>query len=433
MSSFSELTQDYATKPVPKDKTVPGWQIALVKIGVVLALPAFIIGAQLGDALGLTKSSLAFFLGGLILAVLGCLTGTIGARSGLSTAMITRFAFGRRGATLVSVMLAISLLGWFGVTVDLFGKSLNSTVIKLFEFDLGEEIYIVGGGVLMIVTTIFGFSALQRLADLVVPILLIGLFWVCWLALEQADIATLLAVEADKLSLGLAVSAVVGSMVVGVTIFPDICRFAHNATQGKIAALLSFGLAVPVILVLSAIPSLVSGEKDLILIMLGLGLGVAALLLLVFTAWTTNAGNLYSSTLAFETLATQTAKWKLTSIIGAIGTLLAIFGITSYLISILVLVGVCIPPIAGIYIADFYYLRGRQYDIDRLASLPDFNKPAFIAWAIASSIGYLTSQGIFSLTTIPSCDSVLIAFLLYYLFIKAYRPLQQTAASPNAL
>lgn len=418
VTKFSELTQDHALSPVPKAQTVSGWQIALVKIGVVLALPAFISGAKIGYSMGLTKGCLAFLAGGLILAIIASLTGSIGAKSGLSTAMITRFAFGKRGAHIVNLILAVSLMGWFGVTVDLFGKTLNNTINNLFSMDIGKSAYIVFGGIIMIATTVFGFRALQRLSDALVPLMILGLCWVCYLSLEDVNVGLLLSSGTGELRLGLAISAVVGGMVVGTTIFPDLSRFAHNSYHSKLAAFTCYGVAAPFILAFAAIPSLVSGEDDLILIMLSLGLGVSALLLLVFTAWTTNAGNLYSSTLAFKTLLVKSDKWKITLMLGMTGSVLAILGITSQFISFLIILGVTIPPVAGIYIADFYFVKHQTYTVERMDNLPDYCLPAFFAWTAASAIGYATSKDAFVLTTIPACDSAIMAFTIYYAQFK---------------
>ena len=56
-----------------------------------------------------------------MLTIIGCITGSIGARTRLSSYMLVRIAFGDRGASLVNLAFALSLLGWFGVNIDLFG------------------------------------------------------------------------------------------------------------------------------------------------------------------------------------------------------------------------------------------------------------------------------------------------------------------------
>ena len=419
MSRLQALTQDYNRTPVPDGKTVSAWHIALIKIGIVIALPAFFTGAEIGVAMGLADACLVIVVAAFLLALLAAMTGTVGACSRLSTSMILQFSFGRVGAKFVNLILAATLLGWFGVTTALFGHTLNDLAVSTLNSRPAPVLYMFLGGMLMIVTTIFGFKALRKLSDMVVPLLLAGLVAVSYVSSRQAELHPVLSVPGDgSLSIGLGISALVGGMVVGVTIFPDLTRYAHSPGHGQAAAGLSYGLGVPLVLIAVAIPSIITGEKDLLLIMLSLGLGISSLMLLVITAWTTNAGNLYSSSLVLATLFQAVDKWKICIVAGLIGTVLAVSGITDYFLSFLLLLGVCIPPIAGIYLADFYCVRNKQYDLNRLEQFPAIHIKAFLAWVIGISVASITSRDMITLTSIPSCDAIAAAFSAYLLQAK---------------
>lgn len=407
---------EFARERVPDHIGISGWRIALIKIGVLIALPAFIMGAELGFKLGFERSLIAFVAGASILFILAAGTATVGSRTRLSTSMLIQFVFGRHGAQAVSVVLAATLTGWFGVTAELFGQSLEQISSDIIGFNPGAAAYIIMGGVLMVLTTIYGIRGLQRLADLAVPLLLIGLAIIAYLGLQQAAPGALSAEPAEPLAIGVGISAVVGSMAAGVSIFPDICRFAHTPAHGRLAAFLTLGAGVPVVLGLSALPSVATGEGSLIAIMISLGLGVPALLLLVFTAWTTNSGNLYSSSLMMGTVARNLKQKTLVVIIGIVGTALAVGGITTYLIPVLLLVGFSVPPIASVYIADFFIVRRGHLDVADWHAVPAFRVPALVAWGAAIGVALLTSNGVFTITTVPACDSILTALGLYLAF-----------------
>ena len=371
--------------------------------------------------MGLADACLVIIVAAFLLALLAALTGTVGASSRLSTSMILQFSFGRHGAKCVNLILATTLLGWFGVTTALFGHTLNDLVISTLNFRLVPTLYMLLGGLLMIVTTVFGFKALQKLSDLVVPLLLIGLVVVSYISTQRSEFYPLMSTPGDgSLSVGLGISALVGGMVVGVTIFPDLTRYAHSSGHGRAAAGLSYGLGVPFVFITVAIPSIVTGEKDLLLIMLSLGLGITSLLLLIITAWTTNAGNLYSSSLVLATIFRAAEKWKICILAGLVGTAFAASGITDYFLSFLILLGVCIPPIAGIYLADFYFVSNKRYDLLKLKKVPAIHIEAFLAWLLGICIASMTSRDIITLTTIPSCDAVLTAFAVYILQKKSF-------------
>ena len=421
MSRIETLTQDYNRVPVPDGKTVNAWHIALIKIGIVIALPAFFTGAEIGAAMGLADACLVVIVAAFLLALLAALTGTVGASSRLSTSMILQFSFGRLGAKIVNLILGLTLLGWFGVTTALFGHTLNDLVIRTLNIRSLPTIYMFLGGLLMIATTVFGFKALQKLSDLVVPLLLAGIIVVAYMSTQQSEFHSVMLIPGDgSLSIGLGISALVGGMVVGVTIFPDLARFAHSPVHGRGAAVLSYGLGVPFVLIAVAIPSIITGEKDLLLIMLSLGLGITALMLLIITAWTTNAGNLYSSSLVLGTIFQRVQKWKICIMAGLIGTVFAASGITDYFLPFLLLLGVCIPPIAGIYLADFFFIRNKQYDLFKLQKMPAIRINAFVAWLLGISVASMTSRDIIFLTSIPSCDAVLTAFSAYILIEKVF-------------
>lgn len=428
MTSPVPSTTEYSRAAVPASATVSGWRVALIKLGIVIALPGFIMGAQIGAALGLKLGGLSILIGGLVLMVMAMLTGSVAATSRLSTSLITQFAFGRVGGRLVNVILAATLLGWFGVTAQIFGESLQSIMAGLDMTVWPAQIYIVLGGMLMVTTTIFGFAALQRLSDFAIPLLLIVLLLATYRSLQITPLDDLLALAGPQSNIGLGISAVVGGLSASICVFPDLSRFARTPGHARLAAGLTFGLGMPFIVILAAISSIVVGKSDIILILTTLGLGLPALLLLVFKAWATNSGNLYSASLGLATIFRHLSQPLVVIGAGTVGVILAALGITTHLIPFLLILSITIPSIAGIYVADFFLLRGRRYDLDRLASEPAISYPAFAAWVVGVAVAEATSHRLISLTGMPAADSILTSFGLYLLLAKYVCP---RAISPS--
>jgi cytosine permease len=150
--------------------------------------------------------------------------------------------------------------------------------------------------------------------------------------------------------------------------------------------------------------------------MSSLGWTIPALIVLIFASWTTNDNNLYSASLGLSAIYPKIEKWKLAVVAGVLGTLLAIMGILDQFIPWLILLSIVIPPVAGIYIADHLALNRKSKKIES-----GFNSTAFMVWIIASFIGYaatpIASQGLglLTLTTIPALDSIVVAFVLYFI------------------
>jgi len=423
--------EDHSTDAVPASETVHGLRVALVLIGIAITIPAFLTGSELGLAMGLRDVAIAIGVGSAFLCVVGCLAASIAAQSRLTTYMIIEFSFGATGAKLVNLVISITIFGWFTVTASFFGESILVALRDLWNITLAQSLLTVVGSVLVIGTTIFGFRALNKLALLAVPLLFGVLIWLVHRALGDASLASLAAYQNDLMTLGQGITVVIGGFVVGAVIMPDYCRYVRNTRHGLLAAVLHFGLAYPLILLMLAVVSIHSGERNFITILSSLGFGLMGLLVLIFATWTTNTGNLYSTALVLKTLLTGVPQWMLVMAVGTAGTVLAITGITHYFIDFLLFLGISIPPIAGIYIADYFFVRGRRYQLADLDKVPPVVYPAFIAWAAGGLVAYLTTYGYLQLTSIPACDAIGVAFLAYILQQRWLGGMRRSATAAN--
>ncbi len=412
------LMEDFSTAPVPDSATVSGMRVALIIIGIGIALPGFLMGVQIGTALGLKGAALAFIVGGIILAIVASFTALVGARARLSTYMLVQFAFGVSGAKLVNTVFAATMFGWFGVNAALFGDAMVATVDQLYHASGGWSYYVIVGSALMVLTTIFGFKALDRLSLMAVPLLIIILVTIMGMALTMATPDIFQSPVTPSMSIGLAISAVVGGNMVGAATVPDLTRYISSRRGAVGSMVASYGIGVPVILLSAAIPSLVTGQSDLMKIFLSLGLGIPALFVLIFSTWTSNAANVYGSGLSLAATFKTTKPWKLTVAAGVLGTLVALSGIIHIFIPFLVTLGVFIPPVAAIYVTDYYLIARRIYDVNDLKHRPAIRWPAFAAWILGGSVGMSTAYDLWTLTTIPACDSLLIAGGCYMLLVR---------------
>ena len=228
---------------------------------------------------------------------------------------------------------------------------------------------------------------------------------------------------------GTALSVVIGGYIVGIVLMPDLTRYAKSGGHGVLASVLSMVFAMPLVLLAAAIACIATGEKNLVALMIGLGVGLPALVLLTLATWTSNAVNLYSSSLVLAAIVPRIAKWKFVLLAGAAGTLAATFSFASYFVPFLITIGVALPPVAGIYVADFFLVRSQAYDLERIGPPMRIDIVAMAAWAIAAATGALSAQGFITLTTVPGCDSILVAFTIYLLGKKVQARVSRLAAA----
>ena len=361
------MTTEHTADPVPSDLAVHGLRVALVLIGIAITIPSFLSGAELGLALGLRKVTVAIAVGSAFLCVLGCFAAIIAAETRLTTYRIIEFSFGTLGAKVVNGVLAVTIFGWFAVTASFFGESIHHALRDMWNLDSDVNGLIAAGSILSVVTTLIGFKAIDRLALVAVPFLFVALIGLVYVALRDTSFAVLDAHPSGPMASGQGITAVVGGFIVGAVIMPDYCRFVRNRAHGLLAAFVHFGVAYPLILLMLAVVAIESGQKDFIRILAAMGFGIVGLLVIVFATWTTNVGNLYSNALVLQTVVTRWSQRPLVLALGVLGTILAMLGVTQYFIEFLLVLGIGIPPIIGIYVADYFFVRRKNYGACRSA------------------------------------------------------------------
>ena len=426
------LTDNHSRSPVPVAESVSGGAIAVIIIGVSITLPAFLVGAELIRALGLVNGAVAIFLGGLLTACVGYLTMRVGTETRLSTYNIILFCFGRAGSHIVNFILATTLLGWYGVTAALFGRALSQAVADASGVVVAPALFTVVGGVLMVVTTIYGFRAIDRLSRIAVPLLAALLLYGVWKVLGGTGLAELSAVPGrpneGMASISAGVSIVIGSFFVGVTLVPDLSRFARGRRDAVIGSFLSYGLGFPLVLLLAGLPGLVSVDADLIGSMTSLGLGIPALIVMVFATWTTNINNLYSASLSIARVLPKARDWPITLVSGVIGTLLALAGIMDHFVDFLILLGIIVAPIAGIYLAEYFLICSTGVAVEQSACVPVLRWHAIVSWAIACAVGFLERAQDWSITSVTAIDTLLIAMAVLWAWNRLRSRTQVTSS-----
>jgi len=400
--------------PVDPAEAVSGFQIGVVLIGISITLPLMYSAGELAQGIGLRRGIIAGLVGALILSLMSIPAAIVGVRTRLSSYMIIEHTFGYAGAKFVNFWFGVFLLGWYAVTAELFGRTLFLAAGELTTLAMPEWAFTVMSSAIVTVTTIYGFKAIDRLALIAVPFLLLALIVVVILSLQRSGFADLLQLDnAGSINMPTAISAVIGAAIVGVVLTPDLTRYARNVRDCITASFLGQGVGMSVVYVCGMIPVLVWGELEPMSYMFLMGFGVIALLVLVFATWTTNVINLYSAALAARASIPAGRYRGVVVITGIVGTVAALAGIADNLIDFLVVMGLLVPPIAGVYLADFFYFKRTDFSTERLAGRPAIRVNAV---AIGLGTGVLSTWMFYterSLTSLGALDSLLISIVAY--------------------
>ncbi len=396
---------DYANLPVPNAARRPLVELTLNMSGGPICVAALFAGASLASGLTVAECAQAVLFGGLVLVLYGASLGMIGTRTGLSTGMLLRHTFGDYGSRVATVIIAMTLVGWYAVQTGFFGDTLHA-MFPESGFLTDSKVAAIWGGLLMLSTAYFGYRGLSMLSLVAVPLLVVLCGWGINAAIGNTDLSAY--VPKEKNTISNAITFIVGALAVGATTTSDITRYAKKSSHTWIVCLVSF-LLINSFMLLGGVATVVAtGSGDLMAALLKLGMGASALLILILGQWTTNDDNLYSSSLALTGSIPSLKKGMVVLVMGVVATLLAALGMANHFVPFLMMLGVLIPPLGGVLLADHLLT-----DADKASGARKINPAAFIAWGLGALAGWLMPIGI------PTTNSILIALVGFWVIEKA--------------
>lgn len=426
MAGNTNMADDFSLTRVPEGARLPMWEVLLVRIGALTALSQFMLGAALGYGMTFWEAFWATMLGSVILEIVSLLIGIAGAREGLSTSLLARWTgFGKYGSSIIGAVIAIGLIGWFGIQNSVFAKGLDGALGGALGFPLAATLT----GLFVTAIVIFGFKWLSWTAKIAVPGFIAVIGYGIYNVLHNHSLGELVQSPAPgpPLSLGMAATMVAGGFMIGAVITPDMSRYCRNSRDVFWMTLIGtlvgeFGVNMIAVLMAHAVKS--ADVVDIILQTAG-WLGAA---IVIFATVKINDLNLYSSSLGITNLLDSVFNKKvnrglITLIIGVVGTLLSVLGILDKFANFLVFLGVWIPPIGGIMVVDYFILKRSRKVLDETrlqGTLPaeseNLNPITVVAWVLGFAVGYFVEAGI------PSLNSLLASGAAYYAGMKLFGP-----------
>lgn len=413
---MSDTSSEFATEPVPDHRTVAWPKVAVISAMVAFSLPTFVTGIEVATAVDSGTAMSAIVAGNLLLFVIGAFCGAIGARTRLSSYMLARIAFGVRGASLVNLAFALSLLGWFGVNIDLFSDAVQRLAEDVFGVKPALWPIELGAGIVMTITTIYGFRAINTLSTVLVPVLMGVTAMLIYRSLDVRPLAESLAgANAAELSFGNAMTSVVGGVVIGAIILPDITRFARQWTGGIYTAFLAYAVFGTIVQSAGGLAAIAFSNDDLLDVMIVVGLSWAAFAIVIAGSWVLNSLNLYSTGLSVEATMPSLPSRPLITTLGALGTVAAFANILDYFLTFLLYLAVLFVPVAGVIVADYLGPRRSAYHEERVASERAYAPLALTAWLVGAVVALLGANGVWTPSGIAAIDAILVSAGTYLL------------------
>jgi len=408
-------TSEFAVIAINEKQLVSWPRVAAVAAMVAFSLPTFVTGLEVGAELSATNTAWAIFWGSIIIFAIGSVTGIIGAKSRLSSYLLVRIAFGDIGAALVNIAFAVSLLGWFGVNINLFMDAVAGLGQTIWGIALPPVGLAIFASACMTLTTLIGFKAINLLASLLVPVLALVTFLFAKSALSQNSLPEIFAIEkVETMTTGDGISAIVGAIIIGAIILPDITRFVKHWSGAIYTSIIAYVVVQLAVMGAAAMAGTVSGKSDVLEIMLDMNLGLGAFIIVISGSWVLNSLNLYSAVLSTKATFPKLKTLSLTIGLGAIGVVAALLNILDGFVTFLFYLSVIFIPVAGVLIIDALFIRPGAYQIQTLENNRGINWKGFVAWAVGAVYAIVASEGyVLPLTKIAAIDAVLLSGILY--------------------
>ncbi|MGI9347210.1 MAG: purine-cytosine permease family protein [Gammaproteobacteria bacterium] len=410
-----DTTSEFAEVAIKKEQQVAWLRVAAVSSMVAFSLPTFITGLEIYQGLSAINAIWALLVGSAILFAIGSMTASIGANTHMSSYLLVRIAFGDKGAGVVNIAFAISLLGWFGININLFADASGRLLIDLFGLAVPSFILSILASLVMTLTTLVGFRAINILATAMMPVLVLVTAFLVIYSLHQHSFSALMdAPKPVSMSLGDGVSVIVGNIIVGVIILPDITRFVRHWSGAVSTAFITLMLVQLTVMSAAAIASAATGQTEILNVMLALGLGLGAFIIVITSSWVLNALNLYSTVLSVKATFPKLNEKTLTLALGAVGIVAALMNILDHFVTFLFYLSVIFVPVAGVIIIDYFFVRRAAYRIESLAKNRAYAPKALFASGIGAVTAIIMSENIVpSLTGMAAVDAMLLAAFIY--------------------
>lgn len=367
------MHSEYEFSPVAAHDRRGFWGVLVVMVGFTFFSASMWAGATLGTGLRASSFLLAVMTGNLLLGTYTGLLAYIAAKTGRSTHLLAREAFGEQGAALPSLLLGVTQVGWFGVGVAMFALPVGQLFPQVPHLAL---LWVAGA--LMTLTAYYGIKSLTILSIVAVPaIAVLGSASVLKAFADFGGVSAWLAQEpATPIGLGAAIGICVGSFISGGTLTPDFTRFARSPRIAVSTTVIAFLLGNSLMFLFGAVAAAFYGTNDISEVMMKQGLIGLAVLVLGLNIWTTNDNALYAASLGFATIA-RWPKRRFVLLNGFLGTLFATAAYNHF-VPWLNLLNLMLPSIGAILILDHFVVRRAPPSLKESRPV---HWPAVIAWA----------------------------------------------------
>jgi NCS1 nucleoside transporter family len=360
------------------------------------------IGIQLG--LSLVETLTVIVIGNVLGCALFGAMCVIGHRSGVPQMVLSRLAFGRRGAWLPTFMQVLMPMGWVAINTWIV---LDLAVAALDRMGISGGIelkYAIAIAVMLIQVGIatWGFHAIRYFERYTMPFVLAIMVVMTVVAFTHVDIhwhvSTAHGIGKYSAMSKLMTAIGIGWGISWLVYASDYTRFTKPALSSRqVFRATSLGMFVPTVWLAflgASIASAGSGADPAQLIIAVFGaMALPVLLVLVHGPIATNIVVIYSAALATLSLDLRVPRWVVSVVSGVVGlVILHLFlhsgAFASTFEDLMVFFVVWIAPWAGIVLVDFFLVRRARINVAALYCHHSVSECGDVKWSGVAALAF---------------------------------------------
>ena len=412
MENNNTKDSEYSLSAVPESERKSYVSLTIVWTGFVFVITSMMAGGGLSAGLNFKLILAAIIIGNVFLSCIAILVSIIASRTGLTFALMTRYSFGEKGSRIASMFVPVVNIGWYTIQAATYGHF----IAQAFHLgDIAELFCMAVSAIVMGIFAMKGIRAISILGYIAIPAIIFLSLATSIRAVGMIGLEGLWNYTPEgNISLSSGITVVIGTWILSTsTCIADIMRYARS-TKEAIAATLTGLLGGNIFMILcGTITSVAVGDSDLTNVLLSMGLLVPCLILMTTNIFTTNASNLYSTSLNLSN-AFHMDRQKIIVIllaVSALATLSRPYQV-DFLFTFLDMLGTIVPPLPGIILADYFIIHKGNYKDLGVVKFSQFNLIAWLTWGLALAGVYLIPFGL------PALKGLIIGGILYPVLMK---------------
>ncbi len=407
-----------------EDRNLGGMDFFLLWAGAAVSLAEIWAGGLL-IPMGFAAGFLVILLGHLIGNTPMALGGMIGTQTGLPTMVAVRPSFGIRGSYFATVLNLVQLVGWTGVMLWIGGQAANAVWPMPA---LGFRGWVLVAGIFTTLWALLGRRYWKWLQRIAVTALICLCVVMTYVVLHEYGLNRLLNVPAEGgMPFMVGLDLVIAMPISWLPLVCDYSRYGKGAKTsfwGTWAGYFIFSSWMYAIGLAAALATQSPTPESMVLdLMVGLGLALPAMIVVLFSTFTTTFLDIYSTAVSALNIWPRMGEKRGSLICGILGIFLAlVFPATAYE-GFLLFIGSVFCPLFGVVLADHFFLKqGRYFEAGTdpgqiYGYLWGFNPYAFVAWGAGFGFyHYLQRQTAWG----SSIPSFLATGLLYLILMGVF-------------